>query len=432
MKRLFFIIAILSGIGLLVLPMVGSAQTISSSSFSIKNPVITNGLTKGTSVNFGLGQSLGQRVVGKASSSSFQIWSGYQYFTIPTRFTLLGSSTTTPVGSIVLQWTTPIIPSGDPITGYDIGIGTTPYSYTFEDVGAVTSFTKSGLTSGVTYYVIAKAKTTGGVPIAYSNQVTVVPAGAPTGNTGNTSSGSGGGIIGGSVDIKGLAYPHTKVVILKDGVIVATTTADPGAAFSVKIANLNPGEYVFGVYAEDSKNLKSAPISFAVTVGRGIAVSIDNVFLAPTIGVSSTSVRRGEPIGIFGTTAPSASVALHVHSTPEYTQQIAASTTGTWFKQFDTSTLQPGSHVTFSRSSLDDRVTAQSTTIGFTVGNATVPTALTKRSDLNNDGAVNVIDFSILLYYWHRTPPVSSKADIVKDGTVDIIDFSMLLYDWTG
>lgn len=414
-----------------MLPLVGSAQTITSSSYTIRNPVITSGLTKGSSLNFGLGQSLGQRVVGKATSSNFQLWSGYQYFTIPTRFTLLGSSSVTPAGSVVLQWTTPIIPSGDPITGYDVGIGTTPYSYTFENAGNVTSFTKSGLTNGVTYYVIARAKTTGGIPIAYSNQVSVVPSGTspiPGGGGG----GGGGGSNGGNVIIKGLAYPNTKVVILKDGSIAATTTADPGAAFLVELTDLDAGEYTIGVYTEDADRLKSMTSSFPVSVDDSITVTIDNVFLAPTIGVSSKVVKKGDPIGIFGTTAPNATVTLHVHSSPEFVERVSASPVGRWFKQFDTSLLAMGDHVTFSRSALNDRVTDQSETVAFVVGQATIPTDATKRSDLNNDGRVNIIDFSMLLFYWQKTPPTTSKADITKDGTVNILDLSIMLYDWTG
>lgn len=391
---------------------------------------MTNGLSRSSSILFGLGQSFGQRVIGKASSTNFQIWSGYQYFTIPSRFTLLGSSSTTPAGSIVLQWTTPTIPSGASIVGYEVGIGTTPYSYTFESVGLVTAFTKTGLTNGVRYYVIVKAITTGGFPIAYSNQASVTPSGATTPSGGG--GGGGSSVGGGDVVISGIAYPATKVVILKDGAIATTTTADPGAAFSIRIQNLQQGAYTFGVYAEDAKGLKSTTYSFPVTVADNITVTIDNVFLAPTIGVSSKTIKQGDPLGIFGTTAPQAQVTIHVHSAQEFVQRVTASATGIWFKQFDTSLLEKGSHITFSRSALNDRVTDQSATVDFIVGEATIPNDLTKRSDLNSDGRVNIIDFSMLLFYWHKKPPASSKADITKDGTVDILDLSIMLYDWTG
>lgn len=52
--------------------------------------------------------------------------------------------------------------------------------------------------------------------------------------------------------------------------------------------------------------------------------------------------------------------------------------------------------------------------------------------DINKDGSINLSDFSILMYYWHDTPPANKCADINKDGTVDLADFSIMLYWWTG
>jgi hypothetical protein len=54
-----------------------------------------------------------------------------------------------------------------------------------------------------------------------------------------------------------------------------------------------------------------------------------------------------------------------------------------------------------------------------------------KLSDLNNDGKVNSVDFSILLAFWKTKGPFKNpKVDINKDGKVDSIDFSIMLYDW--
>ena len=52
-------------------------------------------------------------------------------------------------------------------------------------------------------------------------------------------------------------------------------------------------------------------------------------------------------------------------------------------------------------------------------------------ADLNRDGKVNSIDFSILLYYWKSKPPYKNQyVDINKDSKVDSVDFSILLYWW--
>ncbi len=50
-----------------------------------------------------------------------------------------------------------------------------------------------------------------------------------------------------------------------------------------------------------------------------------------------------------------------------------------------------------------------------------------KLGDINGDGSVNVIDFSILLSKWNTT---DASADLNKDGIVNIVDFSVLLSNW--
>jgi hypothetical protein len=52
-----------------------------------------------------------------------------------------------------------------------------------------------------------------------------------------------------------------------------------------------------------------------------------------------------------------------------------------------------------------------------------------RRSDLNTDGKVNLVDFSILLFHWNSTNPL---ADINLDGKVNLVDFSVQLFCWTG
>jgi hypothetical protein len=53
--------------------------------------------------------------------------------------------------------------------------------------------------------------------------------------------------------------------------------------------------------------------------------------------------------------------------------------------------------------------------------------------DLNRDGFVNLIDFSIMLFWWQTSGGDSDPpADINQDGNVSLTDFSILLFNWTG
>ncbi|MCA9360257.1 hypothetical protein KC850_04480, partial [Candidatus Kaiserbacteria bacterium] len=54
-------------------------------------------------------------------------------------------------------------------------------------------------------------------------------------------------------------------------------------------------------------------------------------------------------------------------------------------------------------------------------------------ADLNRDTKVNLIDFSILLFWWNSNGGDSDPpADINRDGNVSLTDFSRLLFNWTG
>jgi len=55
-----------------------------------------------------------------------------------------------------------------------------------------------------------------------------------------------------------------------------------------------------------------------------------------------------------------------------------------------------------------------------------------KNGDLNNDKKTNIIDFSILLFFWNQKIPKNPCADVNKDGAVNIFDFSIMLFWWNG
>lgn len=55
------------------------------------------------------------------------------------------------------------------------------------------------------------------------------------------------------------------------------------------------------------------------------------------------------------------------------------------------------------------------------------PTPPPKPGDINGDGCVNVVDFSILLSKWGTN---DTGADLNLDGTVNVVDFSILLSNW--
>ncbi len=53
-------------------------------------------------------------------------------------------------------------------------------------------------------------------------------------------------------------------------------------------------------------------------------------------------------------------------------------------------------------------------------------------ADFNNDGRIDILDLSILLYHIDRVEDAYSIYDLNKDGRVNFIDVSILFYYWTS
>lgn len=68
---------------------------------------------------------------------------------------------------------------------------------------------------------------------------------------------------------------------------------------------------------------------------------------------------------------------------------------------------------------------------GIVVAEPTLGFGQTKQQDINSDGKVNLIDFSIAAY-WYGKPSPPANVDFNADGKVNLIDFSIMAFYWTG
>ncbi|MDP2789978.1 MAG: dockerin type I domain-containing protein [bacterium] len=236
-----------------------------------------------------------------------------------------------------------------------------------------------------------------------------------------------------AVVLKGIAYPSSTVTVLKNSVIAVQVPADPQAKFDVTVGSLAAGSYTFGVYGTDAAGRDGPVSNFTVTLTTGTTVTITGIFLGPTISADKTSLKPGETITLLGTTSPSSAVHVFVSSTEEKQFDTQAAGDGGWSRQILASDLVAGTHTARSKAvETSGEISAYSDTVTFTIA-STTPTGPTYiRPDLNQDGKVDLIDFSILLYYWGQRNPNHPRVDINQDSVVNIIDFSIMLFYWTA
>lgn len=257
--------------------------------------------------------------------------------------------------------------------------------------------------------------------------------------------GGGGGGGGGAtppppitaVSFSGRAYPLSQVTILKDGQIALITIAGPDAHFSATLSGLSQGNYTFAVYSEDANARRSTLFTFPVYITVGATTYISGIYIAPTIAVDKSEVRQGDNISIFGQTAPSSEVTISVHSNPEFFHYALADNDGVYLDNFDTSVLDNGAHNTKSKSARDGQISAYGHVVAFLVGDENVPIdegaddCSDIRTDINCDRRVNLVDFSILAY-WYQRSDVPANVDLNNDSRVNLVDFSIMAYYWTG
>jgi hypothetical protein len=262
-------------------------------------------------------------------------------------------------------------------------------------------------------------------------------------STSNSSGGGGGGSNGGdflpgaAIVLEGYGPPGAAITVLKDGVVYRTESAEGDGAFSVTVDEIDRGTYTISVYATDSANVRSRTYSATVTIRSATITAITGVLLSPTVRVPAQAVSPGADLTLTGATAPLAqvNVSLRPEGVKSPTRARSATTTangsGLYQITLPTSGLTVGVYEIVGRAQLptlglesDEGITK------YGLGVAT-PTSgsCSNPSDLNCDGKVNLIDFSILLFNWNTS---NATADINKDSVVNLTDFSIMIFNWTG
>lgn len=422
------------------------ATDFTSDNFIVRDPVISGGGSRATSTSFEQFGSLGQNVTGISTSTDFGGRFGFLYFHFASSPTLSASAGDAQVS---LTWTASTGFHGN-ITTYQVGTATTSGGpYTFQSVGNVTSYTKTGLTNGTAYYfrVRAFANT---LFAAQSNEATATPVAAEEEEEEVTPTPGGGGGGGGGpppppqciteVKFQGRAYPKSTVTLLKDAQLVGTTVSGATSFFEITAADLSSGTYIFSLYGEDTRGGRSSLVTFPVSVTRCSSSRVTGIFIAPTIDVDKSEVKLGDNIAIFGQSVPKAEIVIQVNSDEEFFVKTLADAGGGYLYTFDTSVLELGTHFTKSKASSENEISSFSKAVSFVVGKRTVekvpPKVCPPKADLNKDCKVNLIDFSIAAYWWKR--PLSQsfialeRERLSGDGALTLTDFSIMAFYWTG
>jgi len=272
--------------------------------------------------------------------------------------------------------------------------------------------------------------------------------GGSGGGGGGGSGGSNGGGSGGNNDsggtgypsgdarvvITGLAFPNSSVSILVDGKSAVSARANSTGAYSATIDAIYKGVYTFGIYATGGDGVKSSTFSTSFTVSGGRTSELTNINVPPSVSVTPNPVNIGQTLTVSGYALPNAVITLQNGPAKTTGKEKTANSdsSGRWSATFDTASFSNGDYrVRAKAAQATGANTNYSAYTIYGVGGAASTGSL--NADLNRDGKVNLIDFSILLYWWNSNGGNSDpSADINSDGKVNLTDFSIQLFNWTG
>ncbi len=276
----------------------------------------------------------------------------------------------------------------------------------------------------------------------YEITFTIAPDPEFDGSVSQPSSGNGGvgPYQGGSaylylstVTISGSASPNSTVTVLKDGSAVATTQTKADGTFTVTPPAFERGTYSFLTYVTDRARRRSSSYTSTMAFAQGTNNTISNIVVPPTIALEDDSVGTSDDVTVFGESVPGATIDLLIDGTKRYsassTKSVEGSADGLWTITFNARELSRGTHLVRARATVPGRTSSGVSTV-LMLGVGEEPSAASLRTaDLNRDGKVNLVDFSILLSKWNTDDEV---ADINADTKVNIADFSIMLFQWTG
>ncbi len=401
------------------------ATDYTSTNFIVRDPVISVQGGYSSSSSFQTYISSGQSIIGESSSLSFINRAGFLYFGVVT------APVVTPTAGdsqVTLDWTASNAYLGETVASYAVGQSLNAGGpYTFTDVGLVLSSIRGGLTNDTPYYFIIEARNGDGENLVRSGEVSATPV------AGAVQPPGGGSTASNATNLSGRTGPGQTVTFLNGSQFAGTTVSDSNGNFQKNITGLTGGQYTFSVYGTDSSGRRTSLYSVPVTVPGGSTVSVGNIILSPTLSASASEIKKGESIVFSGQTVPSATVEFTITpGLPSFT--VTSGADGKFSYSLNTTNIALGSYVarTIVRVS-QELFSNQSFPLPFIVGNKTVapPSQSIACGDFNSDNRVNLIDFSILVYWFNKQNP-PAKVDCNSDNVVDLIDFSILMYYWTG
>ncbi|MDQ3075963.1 MAG: hypothetical protein M3Q34_02450 [bacterium] len=251
-----------------------------------------------------------------------------------------------------------------------------------------------------------------------------------------SSSGPGGVVIISvtAVRFSGYAYPGATVYLLKEGKEQTKVVADNLGAFNITLPEAYNSTILYTLFAVDLALNKSLLLNYPIVVYGGYVTYLSGIRFAPTVLIDKSEVNFADSINVSGYATPNANLEVVVIKKDATTEKkiftIASNEAGFYTTAMPVLGYSKGEYTLYVK--YKDEVKF-SKTLTFTVGDTTKLNTDSDNipGDCNFDNNINLVDFSILAF-WYKKPNPPVCVDTNQDKIINLIDFSILAFYWNG
>ncbi len=238
-----------------------------------------------------------------------------------------------------------------------------------------------------------------------------------------------------SAVFRGKAYPGSTISVLKNGLILHELPVFSDGTFEIPVRNIIPGTYTFSLQAKDNNGIRSSTVTYTIIITSNVVTEVSGIIIPPTITTDKTEVKLGDNIIFSGKSIPNSEVLLNIFIGRGMVKTVPVNASGTWSYTLSIVNFEMGDYTAKARTKIVSSFTLYSEDILFKVGSVNKlrkgGSLVNVRCDLNNDGRVNLLDFSIMAF-WYKRLGFPMKVDLNSDSRINLTDLSILAYCWTG
>jgi hypothetical protein len=224
--------------------------------------------------------------------------------------------------------------------------------------------------------------------------------------------------------VTGYSAPGAVVTLLKDAERAGFAVTDNDGFFQITISGLSAGVYTMQLIAEKAPYRANVD-AFRVTVTSNVTTKVSDIYFPALFTVKNTGASA---ITAAGLSLPNATIIVYQGGVPLVTTKSAGD--GTFSFSLPVSSLVTSDDLTIV-TMVDGREVAVSDFVLPAVEVSTTDQPRCVVADITGDCRVNLVDFAIAVWMLVYDPQ-SLRFDYDSSGVLDIVDFSIMAYYWTG